>query len=200
MKTLKMLLGTTAAVAVLLVFVSPASARNLSISIQRFRATWTSAEFVGAFGTTRCALTLEGSMTARTHPKTIGLIIGRVTSSNAGTCSGGSATVLTETLPWTIQYGSFSGRLPLIDIIFWFIAGLSTRVRETGGITCLVRSTAAEPASGAVNVEGSGAATSMTLGGTIRTGAECFGATGELRGTSNSLASPEGPRITIRLI
>ena len=202
MKLCKLLLAVVGATVLLGSLVASASATRLSNSSSTLRATFPTSEFVGAFGTTRCALTLEGSLHSRTITKTAGLLMGYITRATLGTCTAGSATVLTETLPWHVQYASFTGTLPNgILTLVTNVVGSAFRVRETGGITCLVRSSAGEPSRGTYNVGAGGLLSSVTLGGRIRTGGECFGATGELRGTSNSLTVLGGSEsITVTLI
>jgi len=74
-------------------------------------------------------------------------------------------------------------------------------VKEPGFVTCLRRSTATEPAIITYNREVGGVATTSEIGGSIRTGPECFGQVG-------SFTSDRGPvtvlgaatRITVTLI
>ncbi len=201
MKLYKLLLAVVGASVLFGALATSASATRLSSSNQRLRATFASAEFGGLFGTTRCALTLEGTLHTRTIAKTAGLLIGYITAARLGACSAGTATLLTETLPWHTQYASFTGALPEISAVTTNVVGSAFRVRETGGITCLVRTTAGEPARGIYNRNvATRTLTSATLGGAIRTGAECFGASGTLAGTSNSLTNEAGGLITVTLI
>jgi hypothetical protein len=197
-KTLLVLAGATVLLGAL---VATASAGRLSTSSQELRATFAPLEFSGGFGTTRCPLTLEGSFHQRTTSKAAGSLVGYLTRATAGACSQGSVTVLTETLPWHIRYASFSGTLPNITSVTANIVGSAFRVREPGGVTCLARSTEAEPTSVTFNREASGALTTAVVSGAIRVGAECFGATGTIAGTSNSLTVASATtRITVTLI
>jgi hypothetical protein len=200
MKSRKAALAVVGAVVLLGSLATAASARNLSVSNLRLRATFASAELSGLFGTTGCALTAEGSFHTRTIAKVVSRLVGYVTSASLGPCRNGSATLLTETLPWHVQYGSFSGSLPNISGVTGKVVNVSFRIRETGGITCLFRSTTAEPATTTLSREAGGAATSVTLGGSIRSGAECLGASSSLGGTSSSLTNETGTRGTITLI
>ncbi len=104
-----------------------------------FRFTWSQVQFIAGGSTVRCALTLEGSFSARTFAKTVGGVIGRVTRATLNTCSGGSATVLRETLPWTLQYAAFGGTLPRITSITTHLIGASVSVQPTGSLACLAR-------------------------------------------------------------
>jgi hypothetical protein len=82
------------------------------------------------------------------------------------------------------------------------VINMSFRVQEpTFGITCLARSTAAEPAVVTFNREAGGALTTAEMGGTIRSGAECVGEAATVtsdRGPVTVLNS--GIKITVTLI
>ena len=73
-----------------------------------------------------------------------------------GACASGSATLLTETLPWHVQYASFAGTLPNITAVRYNIIGFARRIREIIGLTCLFRSTTAEPMAWTDNRDASG--------------------------------------------
>src|SRR5690242_2745255 len=110
-------LGLTALVAafVLSSAVGTASARNLSVSQESIRATWTSLEFEGNIGIPeRCQLTLEGSFHSRTVAKSLGALIGVITR-GALICTNGRDTV--SRLPWHVTYEGFTGELPAIRTI-----------------------------------------------------------------------------------
>lgn len=201
MKLGKTLLALAGATLLLGALVGIASAGRLSTSNQSLRATFAPLEFSGGFGTTRCPVTLEGSFHQRTTSKVAGSLVGYITSAAAGACSTGSVTVLTETLPWHIRYASFTGTLPNITAIRATVTGTAFRIREVGGVTCLARSTEAEPVTILFNREASGAITSATAGGVIAAGAECLGIRGTMAGTSNSLTvANSATRITVTLI
>jgi len=127
------LLGLAAAL-LLCSLVATTSARNLSISNQNFRATWSGLRFESKIeDPTRmnqisCPVTLEGSFHARTFTKTRDSLIGVITRAHANhpceaggnefSFHNGSETVLRgipeTTLPWPIFYSSFTGTLPAI--------------------------------------------------------------------------------------
>jgi len=183
MKLCKLLLAVVGATVLLGALVSSASAARLSSSSQTFRATWTSAEFIGGFTAARCNLTLEGSLHNATIAKTVGSLIGYITRASVGPCPAGSATVLTATLPWHVQYKAFTGTLPSITGIVTNVIGAAWRIREGGlSINCLTTSRATEPATGTYNIAAGGSVTSVTLGGTTN----CEGINGSLRGTSST--------------
>ena len=202
MKRYKLLFAVIGSIAVLGDLVASASATRLSSSSSTLRATFPRFEFVGPFGTTTCILTLEGSLHSRTITKTAGLLMGYITRAILGTCTAGSATILRESLPWHIQYGSFSGTLPNnIMTLVTNVVGFNYRVRESGGVTCLFRSTVAEPIRLTANVGAGNVLSSVSAGGRVRSGDECLRAAGAAIGTSNSLTLLGGSEtITITLI
>jgi len=201
MKLGKLLIATLGAAVLLSALVSAASARSFSTSSQTLRSTFREVRFTLPFGVTNCQVTLEGSLHSRTIAKVVGSLIGFITRAILGPCSSGSATILTETLPWHTQYRAFTGTLPNITSLSVNVIGSSFRVREPGFVTCLARSTTTEPAIGTFNREAGGALTTSEIGGSIRTGGECFGQVG-------SFTSDRGPvtvlgaatRITVTLI
>jgi hypothetical protein len=199
MKRCKLLFALAGATVLLSAAATTAPARNLRLSHFFWRATFREARFAGIFGTSVCEITLEGSFHTETIAKVVGSLIGYIDIARAGPCAQGAATILTETLPWHTRYSGFSGRLPAITSFNTNVIGLSYRIREPGGVTCLARSTSAEPVT--LNyVSNTGLLTEAVIGGSIRTGGECFGATGSFTGGSNSLTNVFGSRITITLI
>lgn len=155
-----------------------------------------SLEFAGVFGTARCAVTVEGSFHDRTTTKVADRLVGYITRVTLGECPTGSATVLTETLPWHVRYAASPAPATQATIV-----GVATRIRETGGVGCLARTTAEQPATMRFTREASGAITAATLGGAVTTGAECFGVTGTFTGVSNTVTvANNSNRITVSLI
>jgi hypothetical protein len=155
----KLLFAALTATAFMAVAVSSASARRIELSNQRYVATWPGLEFeVPAAGVLiKCPVTLEGSFHSRTLSKVSGQLIGYVTSAKvAGSrppCTGGTATILTETLPWHVRYDSFSGVLPTITLIRIQLVGANFRIDPDGATNpCLARTSAANPAYGNVVV------------------------------------------------
>lgn len=191
MQIIKLSLAAMSATVALFALVGVASANDLSVSSQTMRVTWTRAEFIGGFGTVACAFTVEGSMHTRTTTKTAGALVGFVTRASVGPCPTGSATVLTVTLPWHVQYAGFTGTLPTIGSVIENIIGASWQIREpTFGITCLVRSTALSPNTATFTLA-SGSVTRVTLGGSI----PCGSFTGSAGGASSTNSA-----LTITLI
>lgn len=141
-----MLAGLVAALA-MATAVGGASANRLSVSHGNlFRVEWSSfEESAGGVSIMRCALTLEGSFHSTTIPKVRGLLIGNITHASIKNdpCSIGSATLLSETLPWHITYRGFSGTLPFITNVVLGLIGASLRLFFGGW--CLVRTTTEVP-------------------------------------------------------
>ncbi len=184
MQPTKTLLALTTTITLLAALTTTATARNLRSSSITFRASWTSAEFAGGFGTGRCNLTLEGTLRSATITKTRGGEIGAVRAATIGTCPQGSATILKETLPWRVQYASFTGTLPAITSTATNVIGAAFQFKEpTFGVTCLATSTTTNPATDSYNLGASGEVTSVNLGGTVPT--NC-GASGTLSGRSST--------------
>ncbi|MFL5818778.1 MAG: hypothetical protein ACJ76L_14420 [Conexibacter sp.] len=104
--------------------ISKASASRLSVDEQGFRVTWSALAYGSAeVSAVSCPLTLEGSLSGATIAKRAGSTVGRVTravirgGSGAGECTGGTARVNSETLPWDLTYDSFGGTLPNITSV-----------------------------------------------------------------------------------
>lgn len=187
MKLGKVILVVVGATVLLAALVSTASAGRLSTSSTALNATWTRFGFRGGLGTADCEVILNGSFHERTISKTNGTLSGFITAGNINRCARGGATVLRETLPWHVQYDSFTGALPTIVSIRARIIGVAFRVREpTFAIECLSRSTAEEPGLITFNRDtATGAVRSASAGGSIR----CGGITGTLEGTSSGLSA-----------
>ncbi len=116
-----------AAVLLLGLAVSSASARSFSTSTQNIRVTFTSVELATSIATIRCRATLEGSFHSSTIAKVARSLIGAVTRATvAHPCTSGEAWADNGTeaeplgtapnkLPFHITYESFSGTLPNIS-------------------------------------------------------------------------------------
>jgi hypothetical protein len=190
MKLRTPLLAAVSATMLLAALVSSASARNFSVSNQNIRASFSSVEFFLPGNTTRCRVTLEGSLHERTIIKRIALRIGHITSAILGPCSSGTATILRETLPWNVNYSGFEGALPNIRSIRTHIVHASWRVREAEGINCLVRSTEGEPVVATFHRNTTTQKLSeVGISGSIRTGEnECFGIQGSFSSDSGRVS------------
>lgn len=129
----------------LLMLVGSASARILEISNQGIREVIENFTIRGGGLTIVCPITLEGSFHSRTLAKTAGLLVGFITRAAFRTpCEGLTIRPLTETLPWHIQYRSFSGTLPLIERVRFSIVGFAFLINLLG-TSCLYRTTAEAP-------------------------------------------------------
>lgn len=173
MKLGKLLLATIGATVLLSALVGSASARSFSVTENRIRTAFRTVTFNGVFGNIRCAVTLEGSLHARSIAKTVGSLVGYINRAELGPCATGTATILRETLPWHGVYSGFTLTLPNIGNVRINFINASFRVREPFA-TCLARSTAANPAIGTFT-RGVGGALTAEIGGAIPT--SC-GATG----------------------
>jgi hypothetical protein len=185
MKLAKLLLATLGAATLLGMLASGASARSFSASGQTLRATFflilrerearERLEITGPFGTYRCALTLEGSLHARTIAKTPASLIGYINRADMAECSTTlfENRVLRETLPWHVRYRAFTGVLPNITNFSISIIGFAMQIREGAfGIRCLGTSTAEAPFILTFPREAGGALTSANASGTMTTRCE----------------------------
>jgi len=201
MKPCKLLLASVGATVLLGAFVASASADAFESTSQRIRGVFTAVEFHLPSATARCALTIEGTLHSRSVSKTARLL-GYITRADLGACATGAATVLTSTLPWHVKYAGFSGVLPEISSIITRVIGASLRVKESGGIECLVRSSEVEPVT--TNFHRNTATRVLEtaeIRGTIRTGIECLGIAGSFRSDRGVVSvSNAVTRITVTLI
>jgi hypothetical protein len=127
------------------VTVGGAAATTFTIIEQGFKATSSSVTFESLSATVRCPITLEGTFNESTFAKRERARIGVVNGASLGTCTGGTARALTETLPWNIQYLSFTGTLPNITSANVRLTGASFQIAPSGLPACLMRSTEEAP-------------------------------------------------------
>jgi hypothetical protein len=202
MKICKLLLASVGATVLLGALVSSASAGRLEISNQAIMTQWRSVEFAAPFGTTRCQVTLDGTLHSTTMVKTIGSLIGNITRAILGPCGRGTATILTETLPWHVRYSGFEGILSEIRSIIVHVIGSAFEVREPGGVTCLTRSTAARPAVGTFHRDTTThRLTEVVISGRVPSGIECFNADGTFTSDSGVVSvSNSATRVSVSLI
>jgi hypothetical protein len=207
--TIKLTLAGMTATIALSFAVSGASARRIQTSEQGFLARWTNVAFNAGGNRISCPVTLEGSFHSKTTSKVCGQLIGYVTRAQipgaAPPCVGGTATMLTETLPWHIQYNSFAGRLPSITRIRVTIVQTRFQI-ASGGVTCLAGSTQEHPEGGDINIGASGEGRTLTAlpEFTIPLGGEFLcniAGNGNFEGTGEvfTLATPQ-VRLTVRLV
>ena len=188
--------------------VSSASANRLSISHGNlWRAVFRPLRFqVSGVVATSCSVTLEGSFHSATIRKIERLLIGHITHASVGPCESGTATVLTETLPWHVQYLGFLGRLPIIEGgVRLILVNAAFQLRDAiFGSVCLTRTTETEPAGGIGELEAEEAGGNRIVrdlradtGPRIRCGSNL----GEFAGTATVTEVPGGLRnLLVRLI
>jgi hypothetical protein len=209
----KLLLTGLTTAFVLALSVGSVSANRLSTSAQDFDIRWTSAGFSSDSGSNAsCPVTLQGSFHSRTMAKVANALIGFVSrasvrgQSSAGNCTGGTATVLQASLPWHLTYRSFSGTLPNISGVSINIINESFQLQPSGSLSCLGRTTAANPAIGIINiVAGRGASITADPAAEIPLTSEfglcAFGGSGHFENTSSSLTRlASTASITVTLI
>jgi hypothetical protein len=127
MRTTRQLTAAFSASLLLACVVGTASARNLSVSTQNIRATWSSLEFTASELTVRCQVTIEGSFHTRTIAKVEQSLIGAITIARVKqeACTGGTLSAFNGTeryngtttpveRPQHWLYGGFLGTLPTI--------------------------------------------------------------------------------------
>jgi len=126
--------------------VGSASAGRYSISHgELFRLSWASLRFqIIGITDAECPVTLEASLHSRTTSKVAGTLLGYITRASLGRCITGNATILSETLPWHVQYGGFNEALPRPKPII-NITGFALQINNAVTGVCLMRTTATEP-------------------------------------------------------
>jgi hypothetical protein len=199
-----------AAVMVMALTVSLASARRFGLSNQTFRAIWTLLRFeIEGTATIECPVTLEGSFHSRTLSKVSGQLVGYVTRAfvrgGLTEClNTGNVRANTETLPWHIQYNSFIGTLPSISEINFEIIGADVNVDPSSIFlpNCRIRSEQAHPAqilliiTGDVKIVRPDPVRKIPLPGVCE-----FGGEANLRGTGETFVQGSTTtRVAIRLV
>ncbi len=204
----KLIVAGISTLLLLALAVSTASANRLSTShTGLWRTVFRPLKFVtGGVTALTCEVTAEGSFHSATFVKVERLLIGHITRASLGPCSTGSATILTETLPWHVQYLGFIGRLPAISGVRFIVIGLSFRMHEAiFGRECLVRSSETEPVGMIAELE------AMEAGGNISVRSmrsdetksiECVPNVGRANyeGTGTITETATGTRLLVKLI
>ena len=217
----KLLLGGFVAMLALAVAINTASAHRFEFSSESIKAIAAEVTMTGQGNLfiVRCGVGIQGVFHSRTIAKVSGQLIGLLTSGVASRpCVGGEAWILNgvevlegvttaNTLPWHIQYNSFTGTLPRINGIRVAVIGFSVLVRATilGVPTeCLYRSTQASPLFAIImlNAE-TGVATNWTYEGATsipkNAGVAACPATVRVAGVA-LFSTPAGVSITVRLV
>jgi hypothetical protein len=152
MTTLHKLLTGAVALGVLVVFAASAAATDIQIlnSTEGFRSVHPIFEFIATGVSVDCEVTLEGTFHEKSFVKLSGSFVGEVTRAIVASnlCRNGSARVLATSLPWAVEYASFTGTLPAIATFKLLVIGASFLIAPPGGVLqpCLAESTAAHPA------------------------------------------------------
>jgi hypothetical protein len=116
--------------------VGAASARNISLSSQSLRATWSRLEWEGGLGTpVRCQVTLEGSFHSRTIAKVIGSLIGLFTRATVKTESCTNGKVTFPPALRHITWEGFAGTLPLIVLLKILLRLFPFSIERPGGLS-----------------------------------------------------------------
>jgi len=138
---------------VILVGAGQAVASGFSLSSTSFQTVFRPLTLTGVEGGStfviRCNVTLEGSFEARTFAIDRGPSeVGVVTRASMADCNAEGARIvfLTETLPWTVVFASYTGSLPRISTIRYELRGLRVLVEPTPFMACLYRSSQSTPA------------------------------------------------------
>ena len=206
----KLALAALAAATLLGLALSSASAGNLSVSNRQFRAIWSPFRMFGEGGIeaeVRCPVTIEGSFHSSTTHKVLAALVGYVSRAISGAgsaCAGGSATMLSETLPWHVTYQGFSGTLPRITRIRLFVRRVAFIVEPGLSIRCLYRENGTAQAASEAIVEASGGIPGLEADEAIRLplfsgGGFCPSEVGGA-GTASVTVLGATTHITVRLI
>jgi len=205
----KLLFAALAATAMMLTLVANASARNFSVTEREFEVLFNPLTFEAAGNRISCPITLLGAFNERTIPKT-NTQVGRVrhveptTGAEPSPCTGGTITVLQETLPWGVSYVSFTGRLPSISTVRLSLTGVAFRVTPRGSATCLAGTTTRNPAFGELRVGVGGRVESLRADETISIplsgGFLCSFASGRFSGEGTVTNLPRTGSVTVTLI
>lgn len=180
-----------------------ASAIQMSVGEPAFRAVWAPARFTFSGITITCNVTLEGSLHGATFAKVERSLVGTISRATVNSCNAGTMSVLAETLPWHVQYGSFTGTLPNISTLSLRLIGMSASWTFLG-VTCLGRTEANTPAQLIAERNGSGTITSLRWDESLPiplTGAgTCSSIRGRIGGTSSAPTGSGGRSIVLSLI
>ena len=184
---------------------SVADATTYEVEGSTFKSVFSTFSFgtTAGEGTVRCAVSLEGSFASASFNETRGARLASVTSASASGCTGGSATVLRETLPWSVNYGSVSGTAPNITAINPNLVGAAFRFQPTGLLSCLERSTTEAPIGLIWAREERGLITSFRTerASHIRlTGALCELGEGFVEGSTTSFTSPDEEELRVLVL
>ena len=161
------LLTASLAVLSLALAVGVASANRLSVDDQDFLIAVTPVRFEsGGLGRVECSVSLGGSFHSGSFAKVAGSLVGVISQPTIDlpACVGGTLSILVEALPWHVRYQSFAGRLPAISSAGLNWVGISLVIRFAAfGVTCLGRTTEAEPLAVSLVINERGVVTSVPI-------------------------------------
>ena len=155
----KLVLTALAASAILALAVGGASARSFSTNEKNFELIWNNAltgktkfSFLmrGVGARIECNVTLLGGFTNNTIAKSTNTNQGTIRHGELESCTGGTLTIRTETLPWNLRYRSFAGTLPTIRSITTGLLNATFLVTPTSLPTCEFATEANEPGVGII--------------------------------------------------
>jgi hypothetical protein len=221
----KLILAALAATMLLSIGIGTASASRLSVNERNFELIWnelltggsttkTKLEFIArnVNANVQCRVTLLGSFLERTIKKETNINQNTINHAELEGCTGGSATIHKETLPWTSRYRSFASSLPRIRSINVGLIGASFVV-EAGGLTCQTRTEVNHPGVGIVGESASAPETGLETTGEpenitaernnripLEGGLCAFGGEGEFGGIGLIRNLPRTAKIKITLI
>jgi hypothetical protein len=207
-RMLKLLLAATTAALALGLAVSSASANHLSVNRRSVYIIWHPLTFTAVGETVECNVTFLGSFHETTIEKVSHALIGAVTHVEiANPCTGGTATILPESLPWHVTYEGFTGELPNIERVRILLLGATFDVfLNSFGTSCLGQTEEGEPAAGWAELERGGSGSidniradeSLAIG--LNGGFLCSLAESATFSGNGSVEDGNGELIVVRLI
>jgi len=205
----KFVLVALAATVALALGASVAGARNLSVTERETEVLFHPITLEFAGNNISCPITLLGHFNERTIPKTntqVGVVrhVEPAIGTEPSPCTGGTITILQETLPWGVSYVGFRGTLPAIERIRLSLTGVALRVTPRGSATCLDGTTVRNPGFGEVLVGAGGRVEGLRADETISIplsgGFLCSFASGRFSGSGSVTDLPRLHSITVTLI
>jgi hypothetical protein len=201
-------LAALAATVILALAVASASANHLSISSSSIYIAFHPMTIVSVGETVECNTTILGRFHEGTISKVAHALIGAITHMDIeNPCTGGTATVLEESLPWHISYEAFisTSGLPSIDRIRILVLGLTIDVFVNSfGVNCLAQTSEEEPAAGWAELESGGSIDNFRLDELLEIaltgGFLCSLASSATLDGNGSVEDGEGGLIFVRLI
>jgi hypothetical protein len=206
--------ATLLAAMTLAVAVGAAGATRLEISNQAIRSVWREFEMIVAGRHIACPVTMEGSFHSRVLSKVNGQLIGFITAAQAEgpACTPEGhlyvlngrerllATVTNNTVPWHVQYDSFTGTLPNVTGVKVRLVNVSLLVQIFAGEAgCLYSSTGVRPLIGTITVS-VGRFITLTISGPIPLKEGLFCPEGTISGSGDVTLLGTTTSVTLRLV